>query len=229
MLDLRQLEEQGFAITEPLLSSRETNSLLIILEQQTADESPRRGGLRDVLDNLPAMSALALHPAVHAITHQVLGTEAFLVRSTLFDKTEAANWKVPWHQDVTIAVKERHDTDGFGPWSIKSGVTHVQPPTSILARMLTIRIHLDACPAANGALRVMPGTHRLGRLNQNHVDEHVNEDSAVTCEAKAGGALVMRPLLLHSSSQARIPAHRRVLHFDFAADTLPNGLAWKLS
>ena len=36
----------------------------------------------------------------------------------------------------------------------------------------------------------------------------------------------MRPLLLHASSPSRVPGHRRVVHLDFAAVQLPNGMRW---
>ena len=39
-----------------------------------------------------------------------------------------------------------------------------------------------------------------------------------------GGALVMRPLLLHAFSKAVIPCLRRVLHFVFGSPSLPLGL-----
>lgn len=102
----------------------------------------------------------------------------------------------------------------------------MQPPTEVLNRMVTVRVHLDPCPAENGALRVMPGSHRLGRIDQNDAPSFVDEERAVMCEAQAGEALVMRPLLLHASSAAEAPVHRRILHFDFANGDLGNGLEW---
>lgn len=36
------------------------------------------------------------------------------VKGIVFDKTPAANWKVPWHQDLTICVERRIDVNGFG-------------------------------------------------------------------------------------------------------------------
>jgi hypothetical protein len=36
----------------------------------------------------------------------------------------------------------------------------------------------------------------------------------------------MRPLLLHSSSAAAAPASRRVIHIEFAAAELPDGIQW---
>ncbi|MDE1163557.1 MAG: phytanoyl-CoA dioxygenase family protein [Acidobacteriaceae bacterium] len=203
------------------------NDLLAIIETQ-AHAKRGRGGVRDVLDNVPALRNVADHPAVRDVVEGVLGEDAFLVRSILFDKTDTANWKVPWHQDVTIAVRERRDTENFGPWSSKQGVTHVQPPTAVLESMVTVRIHLDPCPKENGALRVMPGTHKLGRIDQNEAPLHIEDPGIVTCTAALGEALVMRPLLLHASSASENPKHRRVLHFDFANIRLPNSLSWHL-
>jgi ectoine hydroxylase-related dioxygenase (phytanoyl-CoA dioxygenase family) len=226
-IDMTRFEEDGFAITEAILSPSEVAKLVALIEENVSSDS-KRGGIRDIMSRVPELQATAEHAAVRAIVDQALGENAFVVRSTLFDKTDSANWKVPWHQDVTIAVSERADTGGFGPWSVKEGVTHVQPTTAVLNRMVTVRVHLDACPASNGALRVMPGSHRLGRIDQNDAPEHVDEAAAVACEVEAGAALVMRPLLLHASSPSVQPTHRRVLHFDFAEGELPNGLQWRL-
>jgi len=210
-----------------VLSFQEIYELIQAIEE-SGQPDPHRGGVRDVMDALPALTAIAKRPNVRAIVDTVLGPEAIVVRSTLFDKTEFANWKVPWHQDVTIAVQERIDHEGYGPWSVKAGIQHVQPPTAILARMVTVRIHLDPCPATNGALRVMPRTHHLGRINQNEVEQYIDKGKTTTCEAEPGDALVMRPLLLHASSPSMTPGHRRVLHYDFAVGDLDAGLEWRM-
>ena len=93
-------------------------------------------------------------------------------------------------------------------------------------KMLSVRIHLDDCPATNGALRVIPGSHLEGKLDESIIVDKVQEREAVTCEISAGGALVMRPLLLHSSSASETPQHRRVVHLDYANVSLPEGLGW---
>jgi len=225
--DLADFDREGFAMRPSLLSSAEVAALVSLVEANTRS-GPHRGGVRDILDEVPELQAIAAHEDVRSLVQAILGPAAFVVRATLFDKTRAANWKVPWHQDLTIAVNERRDTEGYGPWSIKAGVQHVQPPATVLRNMVTVRIHLDPCPASNGALRVLPGTHHLGRLDQNHVAGFVQEEFATVCEALAGDALLMRPLLLHASSASLVPTHRRVLHFDFAACELANGIAWRL-
>jgi ectoine hydroxylase-related dioxygenase (phytanoyl-CoA dioxygenase family) len=227
MIDFEQFEREGFAMTPSLLSSAEIAHLISLIEGSVSPDR-KRGGVRDIMHRVPELRAVADNRKVREFVEQVLGSQAFVVRTTLFDKTGSANWKVPWHQDVTIAIQERRDIDGYGPWSIKEGVTHVQPPAQVLERMITVRVHLDDCPASNGALRVMPGTHKLGKLNQNHIEKHIHEPRAVYCEARSGEALVMRPLLLHASSSSVLPGHRRVLHFDYAATSLAEGLEWHM-
>ena len=136
-----------------------------------------------------------------------------------------ANWKVPWHQDLTIEVRKKLDVSGFGPWSTKAGVVHVQPPASTLENMLAVRIHLDDCDESNGPLRVIPGSHRLGRLTSEQI-LRIAAQPAVRCTVPAGGVMLMRPLLVHASSACRDPRHRRVIHLEFAAGALPAGLEW---
>lgn len=225
--DLNDFNKEGYTLWPSLLTSFDVVEILSLLEQNVLEERGQ-GGVRDIMDALPALKAVATCEAVRTPVEAVLGHHSFVVRATLFDKTQAANWKVPWHQDLTIAVHERREAEGYGPWSLKADVQHVQPPTRILQNMLTVRIHLDPCPASNGALRVMPGTHQFGRLNQNDVIKFVHDDMTVTCEAQVGDALVMRPLLLHASSASQLPAHRRVLHFDFATGDLAAGLHWRM-
>ena len=58
------------------------------------------------------------------------------MRALFFDKTPGANWPVLWHQDLTIAVAEQHDLEGWGPWSTKADVPHVQPPVPILVPIM---------------------------------------------------------------------------------------------
>lgn len=148
------------------------------------------------------------------------------VRSILFDKTAEENWPVAWHQDLTIAVAGQVHAEGYGPWSQKDGTPHVQPPLSLLRNMMTLRFHLDDTPSSNGALYVIPGSHRHGRIAAGDLPRFTQDD-AVVCECRPGDVLVMSPLLLHSSRRATEPCRRRVLHFEYArAGDLAPGLCW---
>ena len=197
------------------------------LHQQHRETSGGKlGGLRNLIRLHPAVAKLASSATIKEILSPRTGRGVFPVRALFFDKTPDANWSVTWHQDLSIAVAGKIETKGFGGWSVKEGVTHVQPPREILEGMITLRLHLDDCSADNGALKVIPGSHRHGKLDATEIAKWTREYPVVTCEIPRGSALLMRPLILHSSSAAQNPSHRRVLHIEYATDSLPNGLKW---
>jgi ectoine hydroxylase-related dioxygenase (phytanoyl-CoA dioxygenase family) len=92
--------------------------------------------------------------------------------------------------------------------------------------MLSVRLHLDDCHEQNGALRVVPGSHRFGRIAESNIESLRQQCGERIGRVSIGGALLMRPLLLHASSPAQIAGHRRVIHIDFAAHALPGMLRW---
>ena len=228
---LAGLAEGGFAVTGPIVDGQAIKSLVEATRAlQEGDASRRRNGgvyaMRNLLALVPQVRSLARSEVVRPLVEPVLGPGWHCVRGILFDKTPGANWKVAWHQDLSIAVKRRSDVAGFGPWSVKAGVHHVQPPVSVLENLLTVRLHLDDCGADNGPLKVLPGSHAHGVLDAAAVERWRAGREPVSCEAAAGAAVVMRPLLLHASSSAARPGHRRVIHLEFAAGALPGGLEW---
>lgn len=183
--------------------------------------------MRNLTDVVPSVVQLLKLPEVVSVIQQILGPHAFMIRSTLFDKTDGANWGVFWHQDLSIAVKQRHEVAGFHAWTRKAGVTSVQPPIDLMRRVLAVRLHLDDCTAANGALKVLPGTHHAGRLCATSLDASIKMNEEVVCEVPAGGAVLMNPLTLHASSPMSTSGHRRVIHFEFANFALPFPLEWQ--
>ena len=230
---LSDLNSNGFAIIPNVLDMSTVSELRAALEPLTTrdEDVSRRGGIafavRNLLQISPAVRSLAQSPAVRALMELALGRDCRAVRGILFDKTPGANWNVVWHQDLSVAVRKKQSVPGWGPWSVKAGIVHVQPPPAVLEAMLTIRLHLDDCGAQNGPLRVLPGTHRLGRLGPTQRAGLRQQIPETICAVGVGGALLMRPLLLHASSDALIPGHRRVLHLEFAEGMLPHGLEWK--
>ena len=82
-----------------------------------ATEEARAGTRIHGLSSLRPL--LACDGPIGAAAAAHLGPEAFPVRAILFNKTDATNWALPWHQDRTIAVTAREDTPGFGPWTVK--------------------------------------------------------------------------------------------------------------
>jgi ectoine hydroxylase-related dioxygenase (phytanoyl-CoA dioxygenase family) len=222
-----QLANDGFAISESAFNEDEVRVLVEALAP-VEDEILKagRGGLRDVLRKVPTLAALVRHPNVRQSVADVLGPDSFAVRAILFDKHPGANWKVVWHQDLTIAVDRSADVPGYGPWSVKAGIPHVQPPVRVLEHMVAVRVHLDPCGLENGPLRVIPGSHRAGRLSGSQIDALRSQVAEVNCVVGRGGLLVMRPLLVHASAPAQRATHRRVVHIEFAACELDGGVDW---
>jgi ectoine hydroxylase-related dioxygenase (phytanoyl-CoA dioxygenase family) len=222
---------EGFAVVPTLIDPETVSQLREAVRRVEADEAVRtRGGgtyaIRDLFRLAPEVRALAGSSAVRAVVEAVLGRGAFPVNALLFNKVPEANWKIPWHQDLFIRVRERVDAPGFTGWSVRAGVPHVHPPLSVLEGILTLRVHLDDCGAQNGALQVLPGSHRSGRLEGEAFQEWRERVEPMTCACPAGGALLMRPLLLHRSAPASRPSQRRVVHLEFAAEAMPVGLRW---
>jgi ectoine hydroxylase-related dioxygenase (phytanoyl-CoA dioxygenase family) len=213
---------QGFAFWRSALSSATVVDLIGAIE--AAGASGGVNGLRNLLRRSPRVREIAA--MLSSLVEPTLGAGAFPTRALLFDKLPHANWLVGWHQDLTIAVRERFESEGFRAWTIKDGVPHVQPPVGVLQNMLTLRLHLDRADAENGALIVLPGTHAMGRLPDDWAVPADAANRAVVCEAEAGDILAFRPLLLHMSRKSARPSHRRVIQIEYAASPLPPPLAW---
>ena len=228
-------QNQGFAVVPQCLDGDTVARLVHLTElararidaAESVSNSSGVYALRNLVDVVPEVAELSLNSKVAELVEAVLGAGAFMVRSTLFDKTEGANWGGFWHQDLSIAVKERHEVEGFHAWTRKAGIQCVQPPVQIMSRILAVRLHLDDCFAANGALKVLPGSHRSDALTSDRIEEISSSVNEVVCEVPAGGAVLMSPLLLHASSPMINPGHRRVIHLEFTAQELPQPLEWR--
>lgn len=154
----RQFERDGFALLQAAVSPAQIEELRDAVGAFRRENSTSgASNMRNLLSGCPYVKSFAVSGIAFEIASEILDVPALPVRAILFDKTPAANWYVTWHQDLSIPVKERHDIAGYGPWSTKEGVLHVQPP---------------------------------------------------------------------ASSVSQSPAHRRVLHIEYAGVQLPAGLAW---
>jgi ectoine hydroxylase-related dioxygenase (phytanoyl-CoA dioxygenase family) len=213
------LAEHGFEIHRGVLTA---SHIAQFREEADAVASAAQSAC---VRHLRARSVLFQELSQSTMVHQLIPRDMRPVRSILFDKTVEENWPVAWHQDLTIAVSAQHPVPGYGPWSLKEGIPHVQPPLSLLENMVTLRFHLDDTPATNGALQVIPGSHRHGRISADDTARYLTGE--VVCECRAGDVLVMSPLLLHASRRSAAPKRRRILHIEYArhADLSP-ALQW---
>ena len=225
--DHLQFEENGFVViddalpTQTLLSLQQACRSLVI--------NSNSASVRGLVHKLSEIKVLIEQEPIRPLLTKILGDGARLVRSILFNKTAVANWTVTWHQDLFIAVENKVDKAGFRSWSRKAGVYHVEPPVSILSNMLTIRVHLDDTDSTNGSLIVVPGTHNLGRISAQRVNQTICDYSTQVCEVQQAGLMLMRPLLVHKSLKSQTQGNRRVVHLKFANQHLPKPLLWSTS
>jgi hypothetical protein len=219
MADHMQLERDG---AEHLPAA--ALAMLAELEAALAGLPSERPGLRlREVTGLPML--LEAKGPIGRIPARHLGPDARPVRAILFDKSEATNWALGWHQDRTIAVAQRREVTGFGPWTVKQRMQHVTPPFALLASMLTLRIHLDPVPRDNAPLLIAPGSHRT-LVAEHAIDRAVSAHGVHACLADAGDIWVYSTPILHASEAAVRPARRRVLQVDYATTILPDGLEW---
>lgn len=227
----RTLDEAGWlrvpsVVPRAMLTTLPVDAALDGDTREAGDSATVVAGTRNLLDR-PWCAALVapIRARLHALG--VLPADSVAVQCTLFRKTSECNWKVPYHQDLSIPVAARVDDAGLSGWTVKEDGDYVQPPTPLLEASLAVRLHLDPCLADDGALRVVPGSHRLGRIEAERVAAIDKRRREVVCEADIGDAILMRPLLLHASSKACAPNGRRVLHFLFAPPEPGCGLSWR--
>lgn len=208
------IEEQGFGIIPDVLGDEDVAKL----SRWLADPQLRRSraGVRHVL-KYSAVAEIAEDPRLVGIAQRSLGKRAVAFRATLFDKSPQSNWLVVWHQDTALPIRAKRETEGWGPWSNKDGVTYAHAPESALGQVLALRVHLDDSTPENGPLRVLPGTHKLGVLSDETIHDLVARVASIDCLVARGGILAMRPLIVHASSKSQTEKLRRVLHIEYAA------------
>jgi ectoine hydroxylase-related dioxygenase (phytanoyl-CoA dioxygenase family) len=223
------LLETGFTIIDNVFIAEEVATIIETINSiDTSGPAFRKTSdlfaIRRFVKEVPAISPLVFNNRLRDIINQFFGPDYFLVKSIYFDKPEQSNWFVAYHQDLTISVQEKKQVTGFDQWTIKNNQFAVQPPVALLENIFTIRIHLDDTDENNGALKIVPGSHRKGIYRPETIDW--NTEREVICKVHSGGIMIMQPLLLHASNRTTNNNKRRVIHLEFSNQLLPGGLQW---
>jgi hypothetical protein len=213
--------DNGFAVVPDVMDGTQCDAL-----GQCVQGLATGAGLRTLLDHAWCID-LAHRLREQPPLSSFIPCDAVAVQCTLFDESPTKNWLVALHQDLSIPVRSRVDDPQCSGWSEKEGQVYVQPPVSVLEQLVAVRVHLDDCSAESGALRVVPGSHREGRIARDRAEALRVERGETVVPVLRGGVLVMRPLILHASSKATSLVARRVLHFVFGPRRLPLGLKWR--
>ncbi len=221
--------EQGYVVIPNIFSTIETENIKQVIEQsdkskETFRKSADLFAIRQFLKELPDAVSHILNTCLVNTVREIFGQDYFITKSIYFDKPGASNWYVAYHQDLTISVDNKIETEGFGPWTTKQNQFAVQPPLVFLENNFTIRIHLDETNEDNGALKVIPGSHKKGIWRADKINLNLEQENI--CPVPAGGIMLMHPLLMHASGRTINNKQRRVIHIEFSNKELPGNLNW---
>ena len=224
-----EIKENGFTTVDNIYTEKEIAQILWTIDQtnqtkETFRKSADLFAIRQFLKEIPEIRNLVFNKKLNNVIGQIFGKNYFVVKSIYFDKPETSNWYVAYHQDLTISVDKKVELANFGPWTTKQNQFAVQPPIHILENNFTIRIHLDDTDENNGALRVIPKSHSKEIYRPETIDWKVENET--TCAVNKGGIMIMKPLILHSSSRTTNNKKRRVIHIEFSNQELPEELNW---
>lgn len=225
---LAKLEHRGYAVLNHIYTQREINKISSCFNRYFTENKPSEKGvisIRRLLAEIPELVPHLFNKNLRLLLNRI-DPEAFLVKSMFFQKAQQSNWYVTMHQDVPINVSKKKEVKGYSSWTDRDGVTSVCPPVEISKSIFAIRIHLDDTDEKNGALKIIPGSHKK-RLSDEEIAV-IRENSIPTvCDVNAGGVQLMKPLLLHASSKATVQKKRRVIHLEFSSSDLSKGLEWE--
>lgn len=195
------------------------------MDSNSALKSKDLFAIRQLLNETPELTKLIFNKKLRALLNEFqTDGELFVSKAMYFDKPEGSNWFVAYHQDLTINVSERIEIEGFNNWTNKRGQIGVQPPTEYLNRTITVRVHLDNTDRTNGALRIVPESHKNGVVR---TENRADSSKEITCDIKRGGVMLMKPLTFHASSKSSGESNRRVIHLELCDKELPASLKWK--
>jgi len=229
MKQTRGFFANGFTTLDSIYTTDEVENILQqISHANTNRETFRKSNdlfaIRQFLKEVPEVLDTIFNTNLETLLKELFGDRYFVVKSIYFDKPETSNWYVSYHQDLTISVDKKLELEGFAFWTRKQNQFAVQPPLDILKNLVTVRIHLDETNGGNGALKVVPKSHLKGIYRPETIDW--TTESEVSCNVSKGGIMLMKPLLLHSSSRTTNSRRRRVIHIEFSNKELPTQLNW---
>lgn len=218
----QKFARDGFVSSVEILTEPEMVAYQQAFDQIEAETGKKasQNGLVDLHLRNVHIWELVVHPKVLAAVSELLGPDLVLLGTHFFCKyPELAESFVSWHQDVTY-------------W----GLT---PPKAV-----TLWLSIDGADAANGCMRMIPGSHRGGQLphgkselggnllsvNQEISPALVDDSLAVNLDLPAGSASLHDGFTIHGSNPNRSQRRRCGLTMRFTStDVTPSNATgtWK--
>jgi hypothetical protein len=230
MKNYNEINSEGFTILNNVYTENEIEKLISLIEKKTENNTENATfrksqdlfAIRQFHKEIPETPDFIFNQNLKDIIENTFEKGYFITKSIYFDKPEKSNWFVAYHQDLTISVNKKIEIENFENWTVKQNQFAVQPPTAILEKNFTIRIHIDKTTKDNGALKVINNSHSKGIFRV----ENLEIENETICEVEKGGIMIMKPLLFHASNKTTNNERRRVIHIEFSNQQLPNGLDW---
>lgn len=215
--EIAEYKEKGFVIArgffdmdelKPLRDEIKKDPTINGSEQGTADSDGNlwNTSVSQQVDN----SYLGCLPRLHRMMHaadDLLGEEAYFWHIKLVRKGADNTGKVDWHQDYPFWYE-----------------------TCLRSAMVTCSVAVDDCTPENGCMKLVPGSHKLGRIDFDQEMKPVliadrlrvqqildNFGDAEYAEMKAGDTLFFDPLVLHASDRSTNGKRRALVHCTYNA------------
>jgi ectoine hydroxylase-related dioxygenase (phytanoyl-CoA dioxygenase family) len=178
------------------------------LEPGHTSEKPMLRRLKDPIKHHEVYDQALRHPTVLKIVSQLIGPNLRTNGNKLNLKYSSFGSPVEWHQDWSFYPHTNDD-------------------------LLAVGVCIDEMTIENGALMVIPGSHKGPVLDHHHkergvfvgavTDENFDPSNAVPILLGAGGISIHHVRALHGSEPNTSPRPRRLLLFQYCAND-----AWPL-
>lgn len=205
-------DNQGFVIHSEVFSEKELLPLRSLTERIAGKDYSEwqdpfekyymqhrtdQGTLYDLYQRHPEYRHLIDNAKVLDLLEEVMGPDILLYENSLVYKPRGKRNEVPWHQDFMNRTDE--------------------------PEKLIVWIALDDVTIENGALKILPGTHKLGFQDWYRVKgethhtrlklDNVDTSNYEYAEMKAGDVLIFHHLVIHGSDRVSSNKPRRALRF----------------
>jgi ectoine hydroxylase len=225
--DIGQFEKNGYLLLPNLFSKDEVTQFREELERMQSDQAlkgspaavtePDSGELRSVFqihNNHPLFSKVASDRRIADVARRILGGDIYIHQSRLNFKPGYRGREFYWHSD-------------FETWHVEDGMPRM--------RAVSCSILLTDNDAHNGALMLMPGSHKefvscVGETPDDHYRSslkkqefgvpcdrslrYLSDKYGIECvEAKAGSVLFFDCNIMHGSNSNITPNPRSNLFF----------------
>ncbi len=209
-----ELRDTGFVLLKGIFSEAElqplrqlTDRIVAYAEQHLEDpfadyylrHRSDQGVLYDLFQRHPEFQSVARKKELLDVLEGVIGKDIFMYENCLVYKPKGKNNAVPWHQDF---INRPNEPVKYISW-----------------------VAMDDVTIDNGAMKLIPGSHRKGFLpmyrvkGETHHDrikpEYIEEDKAQYVTMQAGDALLFNQLVVHSSDLVNSTKPRRAFRASY--------------